>query len=51
MASSFLFAAMMFGFVLQVAAVVQERESSIRQAMQSMGLLESGTSHGVIACN
>ncbi|KAH7443557.1 hypothetical protein KP509_02G040100 [Ceratopteris richardii] len=37
----FLFAASMFGFVIQMSSIVQERELRLRQAMSIMGLLDS----------
>ncbi|MCO5597008.1 hypothetical protein L7F22_051080 [Adiantum nelumboides] len=37
----FLFAASMFGFVVQMSSLVAERESRLRQAMSIMGLLDS----------
>ena len=37
-ASTFLFAAAMFGFVIQIGTVVYEREGKLRQAMRNMGL-------------
>lgn len=37
----FVFAANMFGFVLAISAVVQERETKLRQAMRTMGMLDS----------
>jgi len=40
-AASFLFAAAMFGFVLQLSAVVGERENKLRRALTAMGMLDS----------
>eukprot|EP00899_Mesostigma_viride_P019985 jgi/Mesvir1/27989/Mv20188-RA.1 len=37
----FLFAAVMFGFVVQLSAIVAERENKLRQAMRTMGLKQS----------
>lgn len=37
----FVFAANMFGFVLAITAIVQERELKLRQAMRTMGMLDS----------
>eukprot|EP00850_Spirogloea_muscicola_P008456 SM000045S16201 [mRNA] locus=s45:178603:184208:+ [translate_table: standard] len=38
---TFLFAAAMFGFVIQISAIVREKELHLRQAMATMGLLQS----------
>ena len=34
----FFFAAAMFGFVIQLGTVVQERETRLRQAMNNVGM-------------
>jgi len=39
--SPFTFAAVMFSFVLVIAAVVAEREQRLRQALRTMGMLDS----------
>lgn len=37
----FLFAANMFGFVSQIGAIVKEKEQGMRQALRTMGMLDS----------
>lgn len=37
----FFFAALLFSFVVQISSLVQERELKLRQAMRTMGLLDS----------
>uniref|UniRef100_A0A061SDE8 Abc transporter a family member 2-like n=2 Tax=Tetraselmis sp. GSL018 TaxID=582737 RepID=A0A061SDE8_9CHLO len=40
-ASAFIFAAAMFNFVVTLSAIVSEREAGLRQALRTMGMLDS----------